>query len=303
MTSAVLWQLSVTTSAEAEEPVAELLTRLFNQPACVFTDMERNLTRVSIYCAAKPDWSPKEKARLRQGLDAIRGWGLSVGSGRVALKRVKRQDWRESWKRHFKPIRIGSRLLIKPSWSRQRAGRNQSTVILDPGLSFGTGQHPTTGFCLEQLVRWREPGKAQSFLDVGTGSGILAISAACLDYTPVMAFDLDPDAVRIARANARLNRVSRAVRFEQQDLTRMPLSSVTKFSLICANLISTLLLQEQRRLLARLAPAGRLVLAGILGREFAVVREAYETAGLRLVASRREREWRSGCFAWAGGEG
>ena len=91
-------------------------------------------------------------------------------------------------------------------------------VVLDPGLSFGTGQHPTTGFCLEQLAAWRSAGIPQSCLDLGTGSGILAIAAAKLGYAPVKALDVDPDAVRTACANARRNRVSARIRFQQQDV-------------------------------------------------------------------------------------
>ena len=139
---------------------------------------------------------------------------------------MRREDWAESWKRHFKPIEIGDALLVKPSWSKRRPRKNQAVVILDPGLSFGTGQHPTTAFCLREIVRLKlakergrlarefktrhhadEPSALQSFLDIGTGSGILAIAAAKLGYQPVHAFDFDAEAVRIARANARANRV------------------------------------------------------------------------------------------------
>ena len=144
-------------------------------------------------------------------------------------------------------------------------------VVLDPGLSFGTGQHPTTAFCLRQLVARRRPGEAQSCLDIGTGSGILAIAAAKLGYAPVDAFDFDPEAVRIARANARRNGVAARIRFSRQDLTKLPRRSARKYSLVCANLISSLLLAERERILARLQPDGVLVVAGILKEEFAQV--------------------------------
>ena len=140
--------------------------------------------------------------------------------------------------------------------------------MLDPGLSFGTGRHPTTAFCLRQLAARHRPGKVQSCLDVGTGSGILAIAAAKLGYGPVDALDYDPESIRVARANARRNGVSARIRFRQQDLTRLPRRSSKKYSLVCANLVSSLLLAERDRILARLDRGGLLVVAGILNEEF-----------------------------------
>ena len=122
---------------------------------------------------------------------------------------IRHEDWAESWKRHFKPIEIGRRLLIKPSWSRRRPKPHQQVVVLDPGLSFGTGQHPTTAFCLAEVARLVKNAPARSFLDIGTGSGILAIAAARLNYQPIWAFDFDPEAVRMARANAQTNQVEK----------------------------------------------------------------------------------------------
>src|SRR6185436_7115523 len=139
-------------------------------------------------------------------------------------------------------------------------------------------------------------GKAPSFLDIGTGSGILAIAAAKLGCAPVHALDFDLDAVRIARANARSNRVERRLRLWRADLLRLPPVSSVRFDLVCANLTADLLVNESRRILARCGPAGLLVLAGILDSQFAAVRVHYERAGWRLVRTRREKEWRSGVF-------
>jgi ribosomal protein L11 methyltransferase len=134
-------------------------------------------------------------------------------------------------------------------------------------------------------------------LDIGTGSGILAISASKLGYSPVHAIDFDFEAVRIARNNARRNRVENHIRISHQDLTRLPVRPKRTYSVICANLISSLLLANRRLILVRLQPFGVLVVAGILSTEFEAVKRAYGTAGLRLVASRAEGEWRSGAFS------
>lgn len=291
-----LWQVSIVTSLEAEDAVTELLTRIFNRAAGVYTNEETKVTIASVYCPKRSDWSPARRISLRDGLAAMKSGGLNIGSGKVEMRRVRKENWAESWKRHFKPLVIGSRLLIKPSWIKRRPRKGQAVVILDPGLSFGTGNHPTTAFCLAELVKRHRAGTPQSFWDVGTGSGILAIAAAKLGYSPVRAIDFDAEAVRIARENARGNEVLQRVRITRADLTLLPARGGEQFDMICANLISNLLLAEKRRLLNRLRLDGTLVLSGILKAEFASVRRAYEAAGLKLVRSVVDGEWRSGAF-------
>ena len=289
------------TSPEAEDAVSELLGTVFCQPAASYTDADTQQVTVAVYLPHRLTHYVAARKELALGLGRIARDGLDIGTGRVSLKRIRREDWAESWKRHFKPLLIGSALLIKPSWSRRRARRGQAGVVLDPGLSFGTGRHPTTAFCLRQLVALRRRGEAPSCLDIGTGSGILSIAAAKLGYRPVHAMDCDPDSIRIARENAFRNGVSAGVRFLQQDLTKLPRESMRKYSVVCANLVSNLLVAERERILACLQPDGTLVAAGILKTEFEPVQEAFESAGLRLTTSRSQGEWRSGAFAWRKG--
>jgi ribosomal protein L11 methyltransferase len=289
--------VSVSTTAEAEEAVADLLGELLDQPASIYLDVESLETTVSVYLPKASVWTAARRAQLQARLRRITECGLNPGPGRISARTIRHENWAESWKRHFKPFSIGSALLVKPSWSRRRPQRGQAVVVLDPGLSFGTGQHPTTRFCLEQLAVGRQPGVAQSFLDIGTGSGILAIAAARLGYQPVEAFDFDPDAVRIAQANAEQNEVADRLRFKRRDLTRLPLAGPRRFDFVCANLIHDLLLAERARIRQRVRPGGILVLAGILQSQFPAVRRAYEGVGLKLKARRSENEWESGAFA------
>jgi ribosomal protein L11 methyltransferase len=149
-------------------------------------------------------------------------------------------------------------------------------------------------------VSGRRAGKGQSFLDIGTGSGILAIAAAKLGYQPVESLDLDPDAIRIARANARRNRVTKRVRLVCRDLARLPVAVQRKHDLICANLTADLLLAHRNRILSRLEPAGTLVLAGTLRAQFRAVERAYKESGLKLIARAAEKEWKSGAFVFRG---
>ncbi|MBI2946948.1 MAG: 50S ribosomal protein L11 methyltransferase [Verrucomicrobia bacterium] len=297
MKDSALWQISITTSREAEEAVAALLEKLFEHAPSVYTPEASRKPLVTVYASkARRGGVRAWRTALGQGLQEIAQVGLDIRPAKITVTRVARQDWAESWKKYFKPIEIGNALLIRPSWSQRRPRKRQAVVILDPGLSFGTGQHPTTSFCLEHLVTFRQRGCRQSFLDIGTGSGILAIAAAKLGYEPVKAFDVDPVAVRVAKANAKRNRLLQRVSITRHDLSRLPRRGSRPYDLICANLIATVLLQESGRILNRLRPGGRLVLAGILSREFSEVRRAYEAAGLKLVANKIQGEWQSGAF-------
>jgi ribosomal protein L11 methyltransferase len=299
-----LWRISVATTAEAEDAVSELLSSLFGLPATAYFHLESQTSHVSVFLE-QGKFSPADARReISAGLARLKHFDLPLGPAKIQITRIKREDWAESWKKHFHPLEIKGRsrsapsLLIKPSWSKKAAGPNQSVVILDPGLSFGTGQHPTTAFCLREIVQCLKSGAKASFLDIGTGSGILAIAAAKLGYTPVQAFDFDPEAVRMARENARKNRVDGRLKPVRGDITKLPVTPARQYDLVCANLISTLLVAERKRIINRLKPGGTLVLAGILAAEFGEVEQAYAKFGLKLVASRTEKEWRSGAFCF-----
>ena len=310
-----LWRVCVVTTPEAEDAVAELLGAAFHQPVSIYFDLETGRSAVAVYLRQKPVRSRKIREMILAGLQRIKYCGLKTGPGTVAISKMRREDWAESWKRHFQPIEIefknrrgefceplispGKSLLIKPSWSKRRPRKNQAVVVLDPGLSFGTGQHPTTAFCLRELVRCGKIKTRRSFLDIGTGSGILAIAAAKLGYAPIHAFDFDPEAVRIARANARANGVQGKVRIVRGNVAKLPVQPARQYDLICANLISTLLIAERRRIVNRLRPGGTLVLAGILKSEFLRIQTFFAKLGLKLAVKNSRNEWRSGSFCFA----
>lgn len=291
-----LREIAVTVLPVAEDEVAALLQEEFGHAPAIHTDLATGWSTVSVFWGLPLAEIPSTRALLREGLRDLAFEGLDLGPARIRIRKVAARDWSESWKRHFRPIEIGRSLLVRPTWSRRRVRAGQAEVLLDPGLSFGTGQHPTTRYCLEQIVALRRPGEAQSLLDAGTGSGLLAIAAAKLGYGPVAAFDYDPESVRIARENCRLNGVSRQVEPFQADLTRLPRRSKERHPVVCANLISDLLIAERERLTARVAPGGALVVAGILASQFPEVERALAALGLKRGGARTEGEWRSGWF-------
>ena len=301
-----LWRVSIATAPEAEDAITEMLGALLSLAAVSYHNFETGITTVTVYVENKP--AAGLRKTMTAALARIEECGLIIGPGKISIAKVRREDWAESWKRHFKPIEIGDALLVKPSWSKRKPRKNQAVVVLDPGLSFGTGQHPTTGFCLHQIVaavcdrrNWRSQSAAtgESFLDIGTGSGILAIAAAKLGCQPVHAFDFDANAIQIARVNARRNNVAGKIRFWRGNVARLLACPARKYDLICANLISDLLITERRRIAAQLNRGGTLVLAGILKSEFQEVQSAFETSGLKLLSSKAEKEWCSGSFQLA----
>jgi len=288
-----LWEISVVALPETEEAVTEILADLFGKPVSSYSDFETGRITVSVYFEGKDAPRPEQKLALKDVLSRIETQEAGIS---FSLRRIRNRDWAHSWKLHFKPIEIGTRLLIKPSWSRKRAKPGQKVVVLDPGLSFGTGQHPTTLFCLRQVATMsRRPGQL-SFLDIGTGSGILAISAAKLGYSPVDAFDYDAKAVEVARQNAKRNQVLHKINLREQDVTTLSRQIRNRYSVICANLLANLLIQERDRIVSRLELQGGLAIAGILEKEFAEVARTYEKAGMKLVSARTQGEWRSGFF-------
>lgn len=288
-----MWRVSISSSAESEEAVVQLLQDVSGVSAAVYCDARTGRRVVSAYPASLP---PAARAELRRALRRLPRAKPGDRPPRLTVNKMRPENWAHSWKRHFHPLDIAGQLLIKPAWSRRRRRPGQRVVILDPGLSFGTGHHATTSFCLAQLAACRRARTGQSFLDIGTGSGILAIAAAKLGYSPVEAFDFDPESIRVSRQNAKKNRVQDRVSPRRRDLIRLPLQSRRQWDVICANLTADLLAAGAGKIRARLKPGGHLIVAGILCSEFANIRDLFVTLGLTLAKSVIKKEWQSGRF-------
>ncbi|MBI3079658.1 MAG: 50S ribosomal protein L11 methyltransferase [Deltaproteobacteria bacterium] len=203
----------------------------------------------------------------------------------IHLGEVKEEAWADVCRLHFRATRISPRLVIAPSWDPVSPVSGQVVITLDPGLAFGTGAHPTTRFCLQVLDRLAPEGKA--VLDVGTGSGILAIAAARLGARQVVALDNDPQAISVAAENLAANGVAPRVALHTGGLE----SVGGPYDLILANLSAPDLLKLRPDFLRRLVPGGTLVLAGLTLADATEVRVAYQSAGLGLLAESSEDGW------------
>ena len=221
--------------------------------------------------------------RLREGLDRLPTFfpGLRV---RLSQERVDDASWKDRWKEFFHPLRVGQRIVIAPTWEDPDPRPGDLVLRLDPEMAFGTGSHPTTSGCLEELEHWIRPGIRVA--DVGCGSGILAIGAALLGAGRVLALDNDPQALKTARANARKNGAD--IDCRHGDL----LEGVDEhFDLITANLVASLIVRLAPQAAARLETGGLLIGSGILDSKWAPVEAALKAAGMDIIRTVQKGEW------------
>ncbi len=201
------------------------------------------------------------------------------------------QDWATCWQKYFTPFEIIPGLVIKPSWEEYTPEEDQYVLEMDPGMAFGTGQHASTRLALSLIASWCKAKNDQpsgKVLDVGTGTGILAMAAAVFGARNVTAIDNDSQAVEVAQANIRNNDLHRIIR-----VSSSPLADVQgSFDLICANIIHDVLVAMAPDFRRLLAPGGHVVLAGILqGEQEKNIEKVFRTNGMDMIRSKNEEEW------------
>lgn len=204
--------------------------------------------------------------------------------GALETRLVAEEDWANAWKEHFPVHRVGRRIVIKPSWRPYAPKPGEVVLELDPGLAFGTGLHPTTQMCLMALERRLRPGT--TVLDLGTGSGILALAAAKLGAGWVLALDIDPVAVEVAAANIAANGLGDRVQVAQGSL---PVGQT--FDLIVANITARAIAELSSLIAQALRSGGALIAGGLLQHKAPSVVERLAAAGLRRVGQRRQGDW------------
>ncbi len=206
---------------------------------------------------------------------------------------IKNEDWTEVWKKHFKIQHITDNVVIKASWLDYTKKGNEKVIEIDPGMSFGTGSHETTQFCLKTIEKLSDLGY-KSFLDAGCGSGILTIAAAMFGFAPIYAFDYDKESVESTQDNLKRNRVKQKIALKESDIALY--EPGIKFDVVMANIISGVLLANKERLMSWVNPGGCLVLAGILKAEYENIKHSFSSNGFIEIYSNTEKEWTGGVF-------
>jgi ribosomal protein L11 methyltransferase len=271
-------EISIQTSHEAIEPVADIFHDL-GASGVVIEDPELiNTYRLSgawDYCDIPPEANPEvvivkaylladealdTKLRLFESkVNELSGHDIDKGRGEITWREIQEEDWTSSWKKFFHPIKVGEKIVIKPTWESYEAGVDDLVIELDPGMAFGTGTHHTTAMCIRLLEELVRPG--MQVIDVGVGSGILSIVCAKLGASEVCSVDLDDIAVRVACENIHLNKVEHIVNVTQGDL-------LTGFSgqadLIVANIVADIIIKVIPDVKTRLSVGGAFVASGII---------------------------------------
>ncbi|MDI6726620.1 MAG: 50S ribosomal protein L11 methyltransferase [Smithellaceae bacterium] len=264
-------KIEIKAAAELIDPLSNYLTEIdaegFYQdlpvtPADeIILDIAQQLTAY----LADDDTYPSKISSLKEYIRSLAAIFPERQAALVSAESVDGLDWGEEWKKYFKPFRIGRHLVIKPSWEAYEPGNEDLMITLDPGMAFGTGQHATTRMCLEaleMLLDGRDDLETFRVLDVGTGTGILAVYAAKLGAGQVTGIDIDSVALAIARENAKSNAVGWIQFLERPIMNIQP-----SFDLILANLTSRPLIELRPFFQSLLAARGQLVISGILAQE------------------------------------
>jgi ribosomal protein L11 methyltransferase len=289
-------EVSVRVNREAAEAVAEVLSRYvpegvvldFSLPAGPLDDAQsavEQATQVTVkaYLAVDEETETR-KQRIAEGLWHLHQiWSVIP---EPTFRAVPDQDWNALWKAQIPILRLGRNIVIKPSW-RDFAGSEDDVVLeMDPGMAFGTGLHPTTQLCVTATEDLVKPG--DTVLDLGTGTGILAMIAAKLGAARVVAVDNDADAIAAARHNIEANHLSQMITLRNGSLQDVAES----YDLVLANILAPIIIQmASAGLAARLRPEGHLVASGILAEQTQAVVEALEEVGLQVIRRHQQEEW------------
>jgi len=306
-------EISVEVDQEAVEPVSELFARLgYNGGVVVEQAVEGPQAEQNSWDELQfPEIDPNRPISVRTYLpldgeaeetrkrieESLWHLGRMRPVGELRVRECKEEDWANAWKAFYGVQRMGKRIVIKPSWLEYTPKEDDVVLDLDPGMAFGTGLHPTTRLCLEALEDYvpklieGDDTEVQNVLDLGTGSGILAIAAAKLggDHVKVAAYDTDPVAVDATLQNVARNGLA------QQIEVGLGSAAATKadgpYDLIVANILASVIIDLSKSLAGLLAPGGTLISSGIFFERGEGVKAALERAGLALREERKEGDW------------
>ena len=294
-------EMSVEVDTEAVEAVSEILGRV--APGGTSVEPAFSLVDEGLGAQVDPDRPAVVRAYVpaRDPATVERAVGIASEAlghlqavrlrpiGELRQRIVDEADWADAWKEHFPVLRVGRRIVVRPTWRDHRPGPDDVVLALDPGMAFGTGLHPTTRLCLASVESLADQGRVagRRVLDVGCGSGILSVAAAKLGAAEVLGVDTDPIAIEATGANAARNDVEDRVAAREGSLP----SGGGPWELVLANLIASLLVTLGPSLTAEVSPGGTLVASGIFVDREGQVADAFAREGLHVVDRSAEGDW------------
>ncbi|REK77422.1 50S ribosomal protein L11 methyltransferase [Paenibacillus paeoniae] len=240
-------------------------------------------------------------AALKPRVEELKEFDIDTGLVTYEVIEVDDDDWATAWKQYFKPVRVSDTLTIKPTWEEYEASEGERIIELDPGMAFGTGTHPTTALCLQTLESVVKGG--EEMIDVGTGSGILAIGACRLGVKGVLALDLDPVAVSSAIDNVNLNGLSQQIEVKLSDLlgvlreeqpaaeNRNAFSVTVPVDLVVANILAEVILLFVDDVYQSLKPGGIYIASGVYKNKESDVENGLVAYGFQIIEKRRDEDW------------
>jgi ribosomal protein L11 methyltransferase len=304
-------EFRVDANLETAEPIVELFNRYGSGQAVVETPVdcfEHELRDCVPGTVIVKTYLPLEAREARRHLEeGLWHLGRILPIPEPQICELAEEDWAQAWKAHYHRMSVGRRIVIVPAWEEYVPSQGELALRLEPGMAFGTGLHPTTRLCLAAMEDEVVPG--HSVLDVGTGSGVLAIAAARLDAGQVFAIDADPVAVRVARENVVANDVAGCVEVRHASLaggdvvprhfmegddgavTALPILELGTFDLVVVNILAPVIAGMAPALAARTAPGGHLIAAGLIETQEAEVLHALQAHGLALARRTQEQDW------------
>lgn len=275
-------EIRIETTPQAQDAIGELMI----ENGCAGLAIEGESPLV-VRCYLPVDDRLEERLlNIQIGLKELPKFDLEIGTGEITVKYSEDKDWAEAWKSFFHTTKVGRHIVVKPSWESYTPEAGDIVLEIDPGMAFGTGNHPTTKLCLEMLEKYMR-GKAV-VVDFGTGSGILAVAAAKLGAGLVIAFDSDEVAVRVARENVQGNEAEQVIEVHHTD---NPKFINSKVDVIIANIVAEVILSHLDSLAHLLKQSGVLIASGIIKEKQAEVERAIADSGLQIVEAPTEGEW------------
>jgi len=283
-------ELDIATDAEGAEAAAALLNEFVSGGAVIeetlIADPGEPFDPARAF-TVRAFFSSDDRAGVERAERAL--WHLaqlrSMGAPRT--RELAEEDWAEAWKKHYTILHIGKALVIQPSWLDYAPQPHELIIQLDPGMAFGTGLHPTTRLCMVALEERVQPG--MRMIDVGTGSGILAITAAKLGGRDILALDLDAVAVGTAARNVAINHAENTIRVERGSIDADTHRNL--FDLVCINILAEVICDLAPAVAAALRPGGIVIASGILDFKAATAIDALRAVGIETAEKKQEEDW------------